>query len=82
MSRYVWGVKAALRTSLLPCPACGAWRYEPCSTWWNFLVPLGFISHLERSLPSGKQAHCGQGPCTVARCLCGCSACNSKEANR
>lgn len=52
MNRYAWGVKAAVRNAFLPCPKCKASSGSPCMTWWNILVPLGFVCHAARVAPS------------------------------
>lgn len=53
---YAWGLKAAVRNAMLPCPKCKASPQSPCMTWWNILVPLGLVSHAERALPSDDEA--------------------------
>lgn len=50
---HVWGLKAAARNALLPCPRCNASAQSPCMTWWNILVPLGLVSHAERAVAIG-----------------------------
>lgn len=52
MSRYVWGIRAAVRNAMLPCPECKASAASPCMTWWNIVVPLGLVSHRARSVPT------------------------------
>lgn len=52
MSSYAFGLKAAVRSALLPCPKCGATIHSPCMTWWNLVIPLGLVSHAERAVPA------------------------------
>lgn len=51
MTRYAWGLKAAVRNAVLACPECGASAQSPCMTWWNILVPLGLVCHAARGVP-------------------------------
>jgi len=56
--KHRFGLKASVRSALLPCPECKASAASPCMTWWNIVVPLGLVCHAARcnlEVPGGPR---------------------------